>query len=187
MDIFNLAERIKLLSPRTEEEASILALTLGAVYATALADKYGYTVRKSHGGKALGKEISSFVDAMIHNKVVPIDPSTPEENFWLSGLYFNDAVVRTDIAFEWTARYVVGIDPKCYGPKNLRDRARQRGFPQKSLDAWTTIGIEVNRLKHRNQFTQDRMDYLGFCEVLENLILAVEWCFASPARSRNSL
>src|SRR5262245_58955300 len=111
MDIFNLVERIKLLSPRTEEEASILALIFGAVYATALAEKYGYTLRKSHGGKDLVKEITAFVDTIVHKRIVPIDLSTPEENFWLSGLYFNDAVVRTDIAFEWTARYVVGIDP----------------------------------------------------------------------------
>jgi len=145
MDAFNLAERLKSLSPRTEEEASILALTFGAVYASALAEKYGYTVRKSRGGNDLVKEITPLLNNTVHNRIVPFDPYTPEENSWLAGLYFNDALVRADIAFEWTARYVGGVTPQQHGHiPQVKSQARQAGFPANALTSWDAINKEVN-------------------------------------------
>lgn len=186
MDAFNLAERIKSLSPRTEEEASILALTFGAVYATALAEQLGYDVRKSNGGKDLVKETTSLVETMVKDRAVPFDPKTPEGRFWLAGFYFNDALVRTDVAFEWLARCVVGLpsnERRNDSKKNLIKDTKQRGFPQASLDSWKAMSDEIDVFKHHNQFDQDRMDYDSFIKALDNLISALEWYFVNCAPS----
>jgi hypothetical protein len=186
MDTFSLVERIKPLIPRTEEEASILALTLGALYATVLAEKYGYSVRRSEGGKDLVKEVVAVAANIVHDKVVPFNPKTSEEKNWLAGFYFNDALVRTDVAFEWIARCVTGIpsnERRRIGKDKMSKRALQCGFPQAFLDYWKIMSDEIDTFKHHNQFDRDRMDYDIFIKALEGLVNALEWYFVHCAPS----
>jgi hypothetical protein len=84
--------------------------------------------------------------------------------------------VRTDVTFEWLARCVVGMpsnERRQDRKKKLMRDAKQRGFPQASLDSWKAMSDECDVFKHHNQFAQDRMDYDSFIKALENLIRAL--------------
>jgi hypothetical protein len=130
--------------------------------------------------------MASFIGTMGCDRVGPFDPQTPEEKVWLAGFYFDDALMRTDIAFEWIARCVVGIpsnERRRYDKKKLSKKAQQRNVPQASLDSWQAISDEIDVFEHHNQFAQDRMDDDSFIKALENLIITLEWYFANCAPS----
>jgi len=76
------------------------------------------------------------------------DGSEPRNQRYLGGYYFNDALLRLDIAYENAVRDLTEL----HGPETidvLIAAANRKGHDAATFREWEKIHDEVNALKHR--------------------------------------
>ena len=100
----------------------------------------------------------------------------PTRGEWLAGFFFNDGIVRIDVAFEHIVRHSI----KLYGHIEHRDLLRQahpQGFKKEWADSWNPVHKEVNRLKHQNRKYADgpQLTYERAIQALYHLCFALRW------------
>jgi hypothetical protein len=71
----------------------------------------------------------------------------PTGETYLAGHYFNDALLRLDIAYENALRRFTGLSGMTKAERLVKS-AKTRGCPEVSFSAWLDVRKEVNRLKH---------------------------------------
>ena len=71
---------------------------------------------------------------------------------WLGGFFYNDAILRTDVAYEHVTRYWSGTsDTKSVSIQELISGASAKGMPCDLLISWPTVrAAAANPLKHQS-------------------------------------
>ena len=167
MSIAEVARRLKNLSPRNDEEYRIFTFALGAIYAAANAEALDFSHTTEPEPGELVRQAQSVLNSLATGDM-------PRGNRWTAGYYFNDALFRTDVAFERLVRYM------------RRDYAGELGAQEVlSSDiraAWDPIHEEVIGMKHyphRGRRTQSDELMTG----LDAFIRGFERCLRDPERT----
>lgn len=137
----NLQDLVKCLvslKSRGNAQADLVSLAVGAVYALRRADELGYTD---------GAGITSWSDVQKAGRAIA-NGASPLGRF-IAGYYYNDALLRLDIAYENALRMVTNLHG-LEDQKALVAAGRTRGIPGRLMSEWKPIRDEVNVLKHRN-------------------------------------
>lgn len=175
MNASDLAAQIVDLKPKDEGQTGLVTLTFGAVYAAAKAVDLSYSERDDHRlwSQELSQQALQHASALAKHRILPL------EGQWLAGFYFNDAIIRTDIAFERTTRYLTGLHNESVA--DVRVAAERRGFPKAALDAWRSVRNEINRWKHRDveDFVMPTTTVAELFKAVGELIRGVEWTLSN--------
>jgi len=135
-----LANRLAALSPRNAEDVGFMSVTVGAIYALRSALWSGYVGRPSH------QTLRGHVDKAAAALARSVRPATKT---YLAGYYFNDALLRLDIAYENLIRRIT----RCRSDERIDDlieAAGKKGIDPARFHEWRKIRREVGGLKHRN-------------------------------------
>src|SRR5690348_1933311 len=100
-----IAGRLAHLSPRSGQQSTPLNFAVGALWALAEAHKLGYPslrVTQSRGMRMWGKA-KGICLAMNRGG------DLPTHGEWLAGYYFNDGIIRIDVAYEHIVRHVTNL------------------------------------------------------------------------------
>jgi hypothetical protein len=159
----SLANRMRTLRRENDQERGIYSFTLAALYAVSKALDLGVSRRRT---SRLPDE--EPILAQLEEGRVPCSGN------WLAGYYYNDALLRVDIAFEAIARRRSGLAGD-EDIKRLIAEADRHGLNRKFLSRWPDVRREVNAMKHRNpeQIKRHRRVPKGLDEG-ERLLSAVE-------------
>jgi len=168
MGIQDLAQRLKKLLPRNDEERRIFTFALGAIYAASWAEALGYSdTTEPNAAELVDQARRPVLDGLAKG-------IRPHEGRWVAGFYFNDALFRTDVAFERLIRYVT------------RDYARVAAardvLPLNLYDAWNPIHEEAIGLKHYPHRGR-RTPHGELLMSLDALVCGLQWCFDQPQRT----
>lgn len=166
--------------PRTDpRHSSLYNFALGAIYSLARAEQLGYPRQSQEPGRVWRRmeEAKELVLRML------VDDQPPEQGEWLVGFYFNDAIVRLDLAFEHILRYVGNLGPTA-AIGEVREVATRKRFPSELLAIWSERGRNAdNMLKHRSlEMLEDPgMSFTDALSVMENLVCALDWVVRNPS------
>ncbi|NGZ04283.1 MAG: hypothetical protein CV090_14680 [Nitrospira sp. WS238] len=154
-------------------QSSLYNFALGAVYSLARAEQLGYPRQSQEPGRVWRRieETKGLVLRML------VDGQPPEQGEWLAGFYFNDAIVRLDLAFEHILRYVGNLGPPA-AIGEVREVATRKSFPSELLTIWSERGRNAdNMLKHRSlEVLEDTgISFSDALSVMENLVCALDW------------
>ena len=136
-----LAGRLSALSPRNDQQLGIVAFTFGVIYSAAKAVELQYPkTRREEAAHA--KEVTALAAQFAERGELP------EVGRWLGGYFFNNTVLRLDIALEGVLRRYAHSD------KERRDelitQARAKRFPERLLELASEVHAEARIMKHRN-------------------------------------
>jgi len=168
----SIAVRLGRLKPTSSQESTPLNFSVGALFALIQAEQLKYLSQRHFSGRGLrmwekAKGLCSKIER---------GEQLLERGDWLAGFFFNDAIVRIDVAFEHIVRHSI----KMYGPiehRKLIDRAGRHGFKKEWADSWSPVHKEVNRLKHQNLKFVDGpcLKYDQALQALDYLGYALKW------------
>ncbi|MEK6804908.1 MAG: hypothetical protein AABZ34_19940 [Nitrospirota bacterium] len=161
------------VSPSDPRQSSLYNFALGAIYSLARAEELGYPRLSQEPGRVWRRmeEAKELVLRML------VEDRPPEQGEWLAGYYFNDAIVRLDLAFEHILRYVGNLGPTA-AIGEVREVATGKSFPPELLAMWSERGRKAdNLLKHRSlEILEDPgMSFSDALAVMENLVCALAW------------
>lgn len=167
-----VAKGLSQLRDLTSQETTPANFAFGAICALIWARESNYALDQSMKGRAR----RAWKEACLYAQQIANDGKPPKKGSWLGGYFFNDAIIRIDVAFEHTARYATGChkDEKF---KELEKAAKGIGFPVAYLGSWKTIRKEVNRLKHNNVKFIDgpQVSYRSAISCLGDLLKGLQW------------
>lgn len=168
----DIAVRLSRLKPRTNQESTSLNFSVGALYALIRAEQLEYPSQRCFRGRGFkmwekAKGLCSKIER---------GEQLQERGDWFAGFFFNDAIVRIDVAFEHIVRHSI----KLYVPiehRNLIEQAARRGFKKEWADSWSPVHKEVNRLKHQTRKYADgpQLTYNKAIKALDALYYALLW------------
>jgi hypothetical protein len=164
----SLALRLAALKLTHSENLGLVSITIGAIYALDTATRtYGY---EPQSRRTQATHVQKALAALA-------DGRAPLTCVYLAGYYFNDALLRVDIAFENVLRRITGLKSKQEAQDLVKAAVKANRIDPKHGDAWLTIRRrEVNRLKHRNpeQIEQHKsgkaVPVSTVIEAIENLV-----------------
>ncbi|MGE3151997.1 MAG: hypothetical protein AB7G48_11535 [Nitrospiraceae bacterium] len=159
--------------------SSLYNFALGAIYSLARAEQLGYPRQSQEPGRVWRRmeEAKEMVLGML------VEDRPPQQGEWLAGFYFNDAILRLDLAFEHILRYVGDLGPTA-AIGETREVATRKSFPSELLAIWSERGRKAdNMLKHRSlEILEDPgMSFTDALSVMENLVCALAWVARNPS------
>lgn len=159
-------------------QSSLYNFTLGAIYSLARAEELGYPGQSQESGRVWRRmdEAKEMALRMLG------EDQPPERGEWLAGFYFNDAIVRLDLAFEHILRCVGNLGPTA-AIGEVREVATRKSFPSELLTIWSERGRNAdNMLKHRSlEVLEDPgISFTDALCVMENLVCALSWVIRNP-------
>ena len=159
--------------------SSLYNFALGAIYSLARAEQLGYPRQSQEPGRVWRRmeEAKELVLRML------VDDQPPEQGEWLAGFYFNDAIVRLDLAFEHILRYVGNLGPTA-AIGEVREVATRKSFPPELLTIWSERGRNAdNMLKHRSLEVLENpgISFTDALSIMENLVCALAWVLHIPS------
>lgn len=157
-------------------QSSLYNFALGAIYSLARAEQLGYP-RQSQEPDWVWRRMEEAKGLVLR---MLVDGQPPEQGEWLAGFYFNDAIVRLDLAFEHILRYVGNLGPT----SAIREVAARKRFPSELLTIWSERGRNAdNMLKHRSleSLEDPGMSFTDALSVMENLVCALNWVVRNPS------
>lgn len=160
-------------------QSSLYNFALGAIYSLARAEQLGYPGESQESGRVWRRleEAKEMVLRML------VDDRLPQQGEWLAGFYFNDAILRLDLAFEQVLRYVGNLGPTA-AIRDVREEATRKSFPPELLMIWAERARSAdNMLKHRSlEVLEDPgVSFSDALVVMENLICALDWLIQNPS------
>ncbi len=163
-------------------QSSLYNFALGAIYSLARAEQLGYPGQSQESGRVWRRldEAKEMVLRMLG------DNRPPEQGEWLAGYYFNDAILRLDLAFEHILRYVGNVRPTA-AIGEVREVALRKRFPAELLAIWSERGRNAdNMLKHRSlEVLEDPgISFTDALSIMENLVCALAWVLYTPSPER---
>ncbi len=159
--------------------SSLYNFALGAIYSLARAEQLGYPQQSQEPGRVWRRmeEAKELVLRMLG------EDRPPDQGDWLAGYYFNDAILRLDLAFEHILRYVGNVGPTA-AIGEVREVATRKSFPPELLTIWSERGRNAdNMLKHRSlEMLEDPgMSFTDALSIMENLVCALAWVVRKPS------
>ncbi|HXF04739.1 MAG TPA: hypothetical protein VNM72_04910 [Blastocatellia bacterium] len=163
-------------------QSSLYNFALGAVYSLARAEQLGYPWQSQEPGREWRRmeEAKGLVLRML------VEDQPPEQGEWLAAFYFNDAIVRLDLAFEHILRCVGNLGPTA-AIGEVREVATRKSFPSELLTIWSERGRNAdNMLKHRSlEILEDPgISFTEALSVMENLVCALAWVVRNPSSQK---
>lgn len=160
-------------------QSSLYNLALGAIYSLARAEQLGYPRQSPEPGRVWRRldEVREMILRML------VEDRPPQQGEWLAGFYFNDAILRLDLAFEHVLRYIGDLGPTA-AIGEAREVATRKSFPPELLAIWSERGRKAdNMLKHRSlEILEDPgMSFTDAVSVMENLVCALAWVVRNPS------
>jgi hypothetical protein len=126
-----LAGRLAELRTVESEDLGLISVAVGAVYAVKAAAKSGYSGRSSH--RTQQGHVRKVAEALARGE-------TPQTDVYLAGYYFNDSLLRLDIAYEGVLRR---ITRQRGGDKRIADlidlAATKKGVGREQFAEWRGI------------------------------------------------
>jgi len=167
------------LDPSDARQSCLYNFVLGAIYSLARAEELGYPHQPQEPGRVWRRmeEAEMLVARML------VEDRTPERGEWLAGYYFNDAIIRLDLAFEHILRYVGNLGPTA-AIRDVREEATRKSFPPELLMIWAERARSAdNMLKDRSlELLEDPgISFSDALVVMENLICALAWVMHNPS------
>src|SRR5262245_31527055 len=126
----SLAERLVQLSPRRSDEGDLVSVALGAVYALKRAVELDYSDR----------DITSWSDTQKAGRIIGQGRALASGRY-MAGYYFNDAILRLDVAYENVLRFITGL-MDYEDQETLVAKAKSKGIPHDLLMHWPLIHEE---------------------------------------------
>jgi hypothetical protein len=133
------AARLAALDPQQHEHVGLVSVTVAAIYAIRKALSFGSS--GSPGDLTRRGHVLKAGEALARGETPP--------RVYLAGYYFNDSLVRVDIAYENILRHRTRRRGN-ENSKTLIDLAVKTGWDAEQFGAWKLIRDEINGLKHRN-------------------------------------
>lgn len=167
-----MADQLSRMTPKGTAQETYFNFTFGALYALARAEELDYHRQNKTLGKSTRRTAAA---AQLATRMANRGVLTWKGE-WVAGYFYNDALLRADIAYEHILRYRTG-KKKANGPK-LLTKAISSGIPKDLLiPSWTRVRDEVNNLKHRSwEFGEGPGIKLDEAiEIIRALINTVEW------------
>ncbi len=167
-----MADQLSRMTPKGTEQETYFNFAFGALYALARAEELGY----NHQNKTRGKSTRrSAAVAQVATRMAQRGVMTWKGE-WVAGYFYNDALLRADIAYEHILRYRTG-QKKANGPRLLKKAIDSKMPKSLLIPSWTRVRDEVNNLKHRSWEFGEGPDIeldeaLG---IIQDLIKTVEW------------
>lgn len=160
-------------------QSSLYNFALGAIYSLARAEQLGYPRQSQEPGRVWQRmdEAMETVLRMLG------EDRPPQQGEWLAGFYFNDAILRLDLAFEHILRYVGDLGPTA-AIGEAREVATRKSFPSELLALWSERGRKAdNMLKHRSlEVLEDPgISFSDALSIMENLVCALAWVLHTPS------
>ncbi|OGW65609.1 MAG: hypothetical protein A3H49_03215 [Nitrospirae bacterium RIFCSPLOWO2_02_FULL_62_14] len=171
--IVEMASQLSQMTPKGVEQETFYNFAFGALHALARAEELGYR----NQNKALGK--SARRSAVVKKLAARIAKRgiTISRGEWLAGYYYNDALLRMDIAYEHALRYRTG--GKNGNASQQIKKALNGGMPKQLLDpSWIRLRYkEANPLKHHSEKFGEgpEIEPDDAVKILEDLIKTVKW------------
>jgi hypothetical protein len=168
----NIAVRLARLKPASSQEYTPLNFSVGALFALIRAEQLKYPSQRHYSGR--GRRMWEKAKGLCSK--IERGEQLLERGDWFAGFFFNDAIVRIDVAFEHIVRHSI----KLYGHiehRKLIDQAGRHGFKKEWADSWSPVHKEVNRLKHENRKYADgpQLTYNKAIQALDDLCFALRW------------
>ena len=119
----------------------LISVAVGVIYAITSAVKLGYSGQRSRRTQQV--HVRKAAEALARGE-------TPETSVYLAGYYFNDSLLRLDIAYESVLRRITrqrGNEPAA---ELIELAATKNSLNREQFTEWLRIRDEVNALKHLN-------------------------------------
>lgn len=170
MSLNRIGQRLSKLRANTPEKAGLITFPIGALYCAFEAQRANFTDRTSSSFRWKNELNNALFAAKDIGRSQR--PSKPD---WTCIVHFNSALIRIDVGFERTIKFIT----KCNSSKFsvLKAAARKQGISDKILLHWDKVrNKEVNPLKHSNSsaLMKQRLTFREMQKALEALVELLE-------------
>jgi hypothetical protein len=168
-----LAGRLAQLRTAESQDLGLISVAVGAIYAVKSAVKLGYSGLRSTRTQQV--HVRKAAEALGRG-------GTPRTSVYLAGYYFNDSLLRLDIAYEGVLRRITREGGDARSDELIELAVTVPGIGREQFAEWRRIRKEVGGLKHRNPEQIERhrtgrgVDVKTVVSALMKLVSLIERC-----------